>query len=64
LITGPARIHPAGEGGAVNSVVNVNISDSGTSVDAKNAGKIGRMIESSTMAILTRERRPGGLLTR
>jgi uncharacterized membrane protein len=51
-------------GGEVNSVVNINISDSGTSVDAKNAGKLGRMIESSTMAILTRERRPGGLLTR
>jgi phage-related minor tail protein len=51
-------------GGEVNSVVNINISDSGTSVDAKNAGKIGRMIESSTMAILTSERRPGGLLTR
>ena len=51
-------------GGGVNSVVNVNVTDSGTSTDATQASELGRMIESSVMGVINRERRPGGVLSR
>lgn len=51
-----------GGGGPVNSVVNVTISDSGTTVNRNQASQLGRMIETSVMGILSRERRPGGIL--
>ena len=51
-------------GGGVNSVVNVTVTDSGTSTDATQASELGRMIESSVMGVITRERRPGGVLSR
>lgn len=51
-----------GAGGSVNSVVNVTISDSGTTVSRDRASNLGRMIETSVMNIITRERRPGGML--
>lgn len=50
-------------GGNVNSVVNVNISDSGTRTDNNQASQLGRMIDSAVVNIINRERRPGGLLT-
>ena len=55
-----------GEGGApVNSVVNVSIaSDGSVKTDAAQATQMGRLIESSVVGIITRERRPGGLLSR
>jgi hypothetical protein len=51
-------------GGGVNSVVNVTVTDSGTSTDATQASELGRMIESSVMGVINRERRPGGVLSR
>lgn len=51
-------------GGDVNSVVNVTISDSGTSVNAKEASQLGRVIESTVVGVIQRERRPGGILSR
>lgn len=51
-------------GGAVNSVVNVTISDSGTKVDSNQASQFGRMIEASVMSVINREKRPGGALNR
>ena len=51
-------------GGGVNSVVNVNISDSGVSTYASQGAALGREINSAVTAILIRERRPGGLLSR
>lgn len=52
-----------GPGGGVNSVVNVNISDSGARTDNNQASQLGRMIDSAVVNIINRERRPGGLLT-
>lgn len=51
-------------GGAVNSVVNVTISDSGTKVDSNQASQFGRMIEASVMSVINREKRTGGALNR
>ena len=51
-----------GGGGPVNSVVNVTISDSGTTVNRDRASNLGKMIETSVINIITRERRPGGML--
>lgn len=48
--------------GPVNSTVNITISDSGTTVNRNQASELGRMVETSVMGILTRERRPGGIL--
>ena len=53
-----------GGSGEVNSVVNITISDSGASVDKKQASEFGRMIETSVMGVINRERRPGGALYR
>jgi len=58
-------IHPNGSGGEVNSVVNVTInSDGGTSTDASQANALGRLVESTVVGVIQRERRPGGILSR
>ena len=68
---GPEAVIPLSEmsrhtesSGDVNSVVNITISDSGASVDKKQASEFGRMIETSVMGVINRERRPGGALYR
>ena len=61
-------IIPNGAGGGTN--VNIVVNQNGTSTssvsgqNAEDAAKLARMVEASTMAVLTRERRPGGLLNR
>ena len=57
-------IHPNGAGGEVNSVVNITITDSGTQVDTKKATELGRLVETTVVGVLQRERRPGGMLSR
>ena len=53
-----------------NTVVNITVNENGGSSSssqgdrAKEALALGRMVESSVVAILTREKRPGGILTR
>jgi phage-related minor tail protein len=53
-----------------NTVVNITINENGGSSSssqgdkAKEALALGRMVESSVVAIITREKRPGGILTR
>ena len=39
----------------------INISDSGTSSES-DAAQLGRLVESSVVATIQREKRPGGLL--
>ena len=51
-------------GGGVNSVVNITITDSGTQVDTKKASELGRLVETTVVGVLQRERRPGGMLSR
>jgi tape measure domain-containing protein len=52
-------------GGAVNSVVNVTINNDGSSkTDSSQGAEMGRMINASVMAIINREKRPGGALNR
>ena len=55
---------PNGAMGEANSVVNITISDSGVTTDKKKASEFGRMIETSVMGVINRERRPGGALYR
>ena len=53
-----------------NTVVNITVNENGGSSStsqgdkAKEALALGRMVESSVVAIITREKRPGGILTR
>jgi len=50
-------------GGAVNSVVNVSIaSDGSAKVDASQGSSLGREVEAAVVAVLARQRRPGGIL--
>ena len=52
-------------GGAVNSVVNVTVnSDGSTSRDEDDMSQLGKLVEASVVGVITRERRPGGLLSR
>jgi len=62
------NIIPNGAGGG-NTVVNVNVNAAGGGGSASSKGeraaeatKLARMVESSTMQVITREKRPGGLL--
>lgn len=68
FINGPARITPMGEGGStvVNITVNSNGggSSSASGNNAQDAARLGRLIERSTLAIITREKRAGGTLSR
>ena len=68
IVSGPARITPMREGG--NTVVNITVNSNGGSTsssrgsDAQDAARLGRLIERSTLAIITREKRAGGTLSR
>ena len=68
FINGPARITPMGEGGS--TVVNITINSDGGGTNsasgnnAQDAARLGRLIERSTLAIITREKRAGGTLSR
>lgn len=48
-------------GGEVNYVQNIYITDDGSSSEG-DAGELGRLIESSVVGIIQREKRPGGML--
>ena len=48
-------------GGEVNYVQNIYITDDGSRSDS-DAGELGRLIESSVVGIIQREKRPGGML--
>ena len=48
-------------GGEVNYVQNIYITDDGSRSDG-DAGELGRLIESSVVGIIQREKRPGGML--
>ena len=61
IISGPARVTP-GTGGSTSVVINVDGSSNAQGDDPDRAAKLARMIEKSTLAVITRERRPGGLL--
>ena len=52
-------------GGSVNSVVNVTVnSDGSTTRDEEDMSQLGKLVEASVVGVITRERRPGGLLSR
>ena len=64
------NIVPNGASMGGNTVVNITVNENGGSSSvsqgdkAKEALALGRMVESSVVAIITREKRPGGILTR
>ena len=68
FINGPARITPMGEGGSTVVNITVNSDGGGTSSasgnNAQDAARLGRLIERSTLAIINREKRAGGTLSR
>ena len=68
IVSGPARITPMNKGGntVVNITVNSNggVSSSARGNNAEDAARLGRLIERSTLAIINREKRAGGSLSR
>ena len=65
----PGRSGSIVPNGAASGVTLVNnnsivVNNSGGELSPKAASQIARTVEAGTMAVLTRERRPGGLLTR
>lgn len=66
FVSGPAKVTPMGAGTVVNITVNSNgtTNQSASGKDAEEAAQLGRLIERSTLAIINREKRPGGTLAR
>ena len=66
FVSGPAKVTPMGAGTVVNITVNSNgtTNQSSSGKDAEEAAQLGRLIERSTLAIINREKRPGGTLAR
>ena len=66
FVSGPAKVTPMGAGTVVNITVNSNgtTNQSSSGRNAEEAAQLGRLIERSTLAIINREKRPGGTLAR
>ena len=69
MISGPATITPMGAGGDGGTIVNITVNSAGNSSGSSqgsnkdDATKLAKLIESSTMAVINREKRPGGTLS-
>jgi len=70
VVHGPARITPMSDLGGGNTSVNITVNaDGGVQASsqgsqAEEASRLARMIEASTVSIINREKRPGGILSR
>ena len=66
MISGPANITPMSGGGG-ETVVNIVINEGKTSTSSSGSNqgeavRLAKMVESATMQVINREKRPGGSL--
>lgn len=67
MISGPANITPMTAGGGGETVVNIVINEGKTSTSSSGSNqseslRLAKMVESATMQVINREKRPGGSL--